>query len=216
MFACFVLNLPFAMLRALIVFFYFISQASTPTPEILPVVAFPAAGTALQGVVTITGVSEMPGFQYAEINFRYAGGASNWFLIQQSRAPVKDGTLAVWDTSTIADGVYDLRLQVFLENGKVVEMSVQGLRVRNYTPVETSAPTRAALSEGVPIKTATPTAPAATVQPTPTRLPANPATIETSTLAFNIIFGVVFVLVLFGLLGIYRIAKNRTRESKEL
>ena len=199
------------MLQALFVILFFISQAGTPTPEILPVVIYPAAGVALQGVVTITGTTELPGFQYAEINFRYAGSSENWFLIQQSRTTVKDGTLAVWDTSTIADGVYDLRLQVFLENGKVVEASVKAVRVRNYTVIETSAPTPPALTQAVAVKTITPPAATATMLSTPTGLPANPATIEPATLLFNLIFGVVFVLVIFGLLGMYRMAKLRKK-----
>ena len=64
----------------------------------------------------------------------------NWFLIQYSYEPVENGTLAVWDTSTIADGNYHLRIKVLLTDGRTRETIVSQLRVRNYTAVETSTP----------------------------------------------------------------------------
>lgn len=127
---------------------------STPTATLQPASIFaPAAGEALQGVVSIRGNSAAPGFQSAELAFAYQSDPTgSWFLIQQSSQPAPAEALASWDTTTITDGNYRLRLLVILTNGQVVESIVEGLRVRNYSPVETSTPQHSApaIPAGVP------------------------------------------------------------------
>lgn len=101
----------------------------------------PIPGDALQGMVPINGTSAVEGFRSAEVDFAYQSDSTNtWFIVQQASAPVTGGMLAKWDTTTISDGVYRLRLLVSLQNGQVVETQVTGLRVRNYTQVETRTP----------------------------------------------------------------------------
>jgi len=136
------------------------------------VITSPQSGQVIQGPVTITGTSDVPGFQSAEIAFAFAGDtSSNWFLIQSSEQPVKNGPLGTWDTTTLTDGTYTLRLRVNLQDGKQIETTVSGLRVRNYTPVETPTLTATPANQPtpqVPTMTSTP-------YPTPTLLPQNPA-----------------------------------------
>jgi len=48
--------------------------------------------------------------------------------------------------------------------------------------------------------------------PTPTPLPANPATLNSTQLALSGVQGVVFVLVLFGLFGLYLALRSLNRE----
>jgi len=52
----------------------------------------------------------------------------------------------------------------------------------------------------------------AALLPTPTPLPGNPATLNSSQLALSGVQGVVFVLALFGLFGLYLALRSLNRE----
>jgi hypothetical protein len=187
-----------------------IFQTQTAEPAIQ--VTFPLPGSALQGSVVITGSTFLADFQSAEVDFSYGdSGVENWFLVQQSQSPVKDGVLAIWDTSKIADGNYHLRVQVVQKGGQVSEKIVTGLRVRNYTPIETSTATEPQSAAVVTLEdTITPVGPTSTPLPTPTNLPPNPVQIPTASVWFNIALGISFVSVVFILLGIYIWLKGRS------
>ncbi len=189
-------------------------QAPTAEPGIA--VTSPLPGSALQGSVVISGSTGVAGFQSAEVDFCYEQtGLENWFLIQQSQEAVTAGTLAVWDTSKIADGNYRLRLQVVLQDGRVVEQTITGLRVRNYTVIETSTPTQAVTAEGTATQapasaTLTPVLLTSTPRLSPTALPDNPAQLQTGGLLFNLAMGIAFILSIFFLLGIYLWVKGKS------
>ncbi len=172
----------------------------------------PAPGSALQGAVAITGSTDLPGFASAEVDFSYSGGGtSEWFLIAQSQSSVKNDSLAVWDTSKIADGDYALRVQVTLTDGSTVQKLVTGLRVRNYTAIETDTPAPLIKTQAIISPTATIPIVTATPRPTPTGLPGNPASMIPGALEFNMILGVMAVVIVFGLLGLYRWLKANSR-----
>lgn len=101
----------------------------------------PRPGEALQGQVSIIGTTDIEGIQSFEISFAYQRDDTNtWFLIGQGKGIFRGQTLAVWDTTTISDGIYRLRIRAFLNDGRTLESVITGLRVRNYTPIETSTP----------------------------------------------------------------------------
>ena len=170
----------------------------------------PLAGQALKGVVLVSGHTDIKDFQSAEVSYSYASGDASWFLVSQSREPVQDGQLAVWDTTTITDGDYNLRLQVLLTDGSVKEQVIQ-VRVRNYSPVETETPLP---TVGVVAArpTATPT-PAPYRQPTPTDLPANPASVSAADLDIYLRCGVVSAVLVLACLTLY-IAYKRSKRLK--
>jgi hypothetical protein len=171
----------------------------TRQPEPQARIAAPLPGEALQGLVEISGTTALEDFAAAEIAFAYQDDPTGtWFLILQTDQPVLEGLLARWDTSTITDGIYRLRLQVFLWDGQVLESVVEGLRVRNYTPVETSTP--APLPTGQPTLTLTPTPlmDFAVTVPAMTPLPTNPAQLSGRHFAASALRG---VLVVFGALA---------------
>ncbi len=211
------LNLPIAMLtrRRLVItlFFYFFLLGAQSTPQDQPQINTPTPGTALQGVITIQGTTNIPEFQYAEVAFSYAENQpESWFLIQQSKDPIIDGVLATWDTTTIADGNYRLRLQVYLTDGSVLSSEIAGLRVRNYTPVETDTPTPSTLSNTpVIVNTSTPILPTATPRLTPTAFPPNPAQVQPSDLNGSIAIGIGAAVAIFILLALYQSAHRRGR-----
>ncbi len=154
------------------------------------------------GKVNITGSTDVLDFQSAEVSFRYEGDAGDtWYLIQQSSEPVKDGALAVWDTSTIADGSYRLRVSVILSDNRTVEVVIPNLRVRNYSTVETATPGLPANLTEQPTEIK-PTSTVA-VYSTPTTLPDNPAQVTSLKLTLSLVQGAAFAVVCFILLGIY-------------
>lgn len=205
------LNLPIAMSTRpwlfLIVSLFLLGMQTPPQAE--PRLLSPQPGSAVQGSITIQGSTDVPDFQYAELSFSYSAGQNeSWFLIQQLRTPAKAGPLAVWDTTTIADGNYRLRLQVFLTDGKILETILAGLRVRNYSKIETSTPTslqavtRPAASATVVVSTATP-------RPTPTLLPTNPVQIPPARLGTSLAIGVGISIVLFIGLAFYQAVRKQ-------
>ena len=185
--------------------------ASDNTPEPGISISFPVPGQALQGDVTIAGYSATEGFVSSELAFAYKGDPTDtWFLIVEATEPVAGGTLAQWDTSTITDGDYSLRLRVMLQNGNHLEAVVPGLRVRNYTPVETDTPTPVTptatrLPGETPIPSTTPTI---AVRFTATPLPTNPAEVSGSDIVMSVGKGALAILGLFALMGVYKLVKG--------
>ena len=108
----------------------------------IPQIHNPRSGAVLQGVIAILGRTDLAGYDHHQISFNYSDSQEDtWFLIAKSDSMVSDGELATWDTTTIADGNYKIRLEIFLNNGNSNEIVVDDLRVRNYTPIETPSNT---------------------------------------------------------------------------
>ena len=173
----------------------------------------PLEGSVLQGVVPINGTSAVEGFRQAEIAFAYQTDPTNtWFTVRQAAEPVKDALLAKWDTTTISDGDYRLRLQVTLQDGQVLENVVTGLRVRNYTQVETNA-TQPGAGLMQPSETPTPSSLAGFDQgvASPTELPTNPAQITVQQLKSGAGWGILWVFGAMLVAGIYLGARTLLR-----
>ncbi len=187
------------------------------------VITTPLPGEAVQGDIMISGNTAIEGFVSSEISFGYADDPTEtWFLIQTSTLPVSDGLLAHWDTSTITDGDYTLRLVLTMSDGALITLIVPGLRVRNYTPVETDTPTplppSATPGPGTPLPpsatpSSTPISSATPVPPTQTPLPTNPAIISErdvlSTAVQGAGIGVGALLLLGAFVGIRQWLRNR-------
>jgi hypothetical protein len=183
------------------------------TPTAWVVLQSPSPGQALQGDVLIAGNTTMAEFAAAEIYFSYSDDPTGtWFLIDRSTMPVENGTLAHWDTTTITDGNYSLRLLIFYSDGTQDNWVIPGLRVRNYTPIETDtstplppSPTPAPGTPLPPTASPTPTLPATTtpVPPTPTPLPTNPAILSNMDIVKTTGTGAGIGIGLLALRGIY-------------
>jgi hypothetical protein len=165
----------------------------------------------VRGLLTIQGTTAVEGFARSEVAFAYAEAPETWFRIAESAAPIENGALARWDTGTITDGDYALRLLITLEDGSQQSMTLEGLRVRNYSPVETGTPTP------TPIVTplhSTPTITPTPVPPLPTPLPPNPAGLSTREALASMGKGALFVLGAFATLGIYQRARSLLRRDR--
>jgi len=103
----------------------------------------PQKDEVLQGNIDIIGTATGIGFQYAEVSFRFHNSESGtWFLISQIGEPKIDELLTNWDTSTIVDGDYELKIQAYYEDGHTIESILGNLRIRNYSAIETVTPTK--------------------------------------------------------------------------
>ncbi len=184
----------------------------------------PLPGETLRGPVNVTGdnVVDPATFLYSELAFAYANDPTGtWFLIATINQPVEGGTLATWDTTSLTDGDYILRLRVYLQDGTTQDATVTGLQVRNYslTPTATAISTLEAEQTVLPTTTATitqtptpaPTLPPLTVlpatvpsnYPTPTPLSANPAALTVASILSTFGRGALLALILFIILGIF-------------
>ncbi len=124
----------------------------------------PVNGEAVRGVVTLEGTANHPTFDRFDLAFAYdVDPTETWFpIVDEDRSRVVEGRLAVWDTNGVTDGEYTLRLRVWPIDGEPLVTVVRGVRVRNYTGVETPTP---GPSSEAPVATAT-VAPA-TLTPAP-------------------------------------------------
>ncbi len=171
----------------------------------------PVGGAALQGQIAIQGTSNMADFAAYEVSFSYSRDIGKaWFPIRNDTVPVSGGLLANWDTTTITDGTYDLHLVVTLQDGTQKGMDVKGLRVRNYSPVETTTPTiTPTYFTAVPTITLTPTPAPTRVRLQASRLPTNPAAINTNEVDTSLLRGVGAVFILFSAIGVYLLLRTR-------
>src|SRR6185369_13237086 len=97
--------------------------AAQATPPIA--ITSPAPNEILRGQVTITGKVDVPSFVSAQLDFAYASNPTNtWFTIQTFSQPITDSTLATWDTTSITDGDYILRLHVSFQDNTSQEVTV--------------------------------------------------------------------------------------------
>ena len=186
-----------AMLKLFFAFLLFLIQDSPAG------ISAPQSGDVIRGQVEIAGNMTVPNFSSAALEFKYASdSADNWFTIQTFPQPVADSALAVWDTTALTDGDYDLRLRIFLIDGTFQDVIIADLKIRNDTP----EPTEIVLTE-TPLpqfNAATPlpalsqlTSTAIITFPSSTPLPANPASITTTSIYSTFSRGALIVLILF-------------------
>jgi hypothetical protein len=175
----------------------------SPFPQLdLVRIQSPVDGDTLQGNVSIIGTVTGNGFQSVEIGFRYQDTQSqSWFVIAQSTAPVVDDVIATWDTSTIADGVYQIRVLAIFDDGRKQEEIIANLNVRNYTPFDPIKTEESTLPSGLNEQTPIiPVEATPTLRPSPTPMSVNEMIITQSqfinTAIQGAILGMLFLLVI--------------------
>ena len=185
----------------------------------LPTITSPNANQILQGNVSIIGTTDIPNFASAELDFAYASDSTGtWFLVQTFSQPVTNSAIAVWDTTSISDGDYILRLRVTLQDGSTQDATVK-IKVQNETPISTATPT-ITLTAIMPTITltaaftpqpltptpimiaASPTPTSPPIFSTPTSLPPNPAGVEPGEIDAGVQRGALVILGVFVVFGI--------------
>jgi hypothetical protein len=174
----------------------------------------PLPGEAVQGLVQIMGNTFIEGFISYELAFSFGIDSTlTWFQIEQSNNPVDYSVLGEWETSVLTDGNYILRLFVNRTDAPPIIIFVEGIRVRNYSPIETKTSTvQPPAFPAIPDES-TPTNAAPTNKPlpqfTPTPLTNNPVEITTPQIYSSVQRGAIFALVVLGILGLYVASQRR-------
>ena len=191
------------------------AQESTPTIKSQIAIQVPVPGQALQGTILIEIDIEVEKFASAELSFSYSGDQRDtWFLISEWEASPADGFNAEWDTTTITDGEYDLRILVLTEEDQHTAF-IQGTRVRNYTPIETNTPfpTHTPAPQDTIAPTMTPTSTRTPLPPTATPLPPNPAHINSRQITTSISRGALIAISVLAFIGLYQFIRYRRRRE---
>jgi hypothetical protein len=199
------------MKRSLILIPFLLFQVAAQDSPVA--ITSPASGEAVRGQVNIIGSTDVPNFVSAQLDFAYAsditpeaGETGTWFPLQALSQPVFDSPLYTWDTTSITDGDYILRLRVFTADGGVQAATVP-LKVQNDAiPTPTLAPTSTAESVTNQIPTpfllaASPT-PTDVPRPTPTPMPTNAAALDRTEIYASLGRGALVILGLFAFAGI--------------
>ena len=188
------------------------AQQESPTPTASstplnpPFISLPTNGQNVEGVVDIEGSTLVAGFTSSTIDFAYEQDQTNtWFEIQASNQSITSGVLARWDTHSITDGDYRLRLRIFTSIGEPRVYIVEDVHVRNYSATDTPLPlisiTPAPTETSTPLasnsETTTPTS-----FPGPSPLPDNPMQVTGGQIISNLARGVIVIVVLFLFFGL--------------
>ena len=142
-----------------------IQQTDVSRVEILR----PASSEVVSGNVQITGTAIDPAFKHYEVAWAFDPAINDlWQDIQPPVSQqVRDGVLAVWDTTALPDGLYLLRLRLVRIDDTFLETQV---RVQIVNATSTPIPTE------VPTATITPLPGPPTTGPSPTPLIQQPPT----------------------------------------
>ena len=159
----------FTVLISLILMFISIGTATAAPPAQqadLAFIAFPNDNAVVRGVISITGSATHPAFDRFQVAYAVEPVIRNdaWITIGIDRQDqVVNGELAIWDTRTVSDGSYSLRLRVVRVDGNYSEIEIKQIVVANTQPTETPTPISNAVAPAAP-----PTATSTPLPPTPT------------------------------------------------
>jgi hypothetical protein len=90
----------------------------------------PGPGDEVSGTVNITGTADIPNFGFYKYEIS-AMGSQNWATIAANREPVRNEQLGEWNTASLTNGDYFLRLVITDSVGTVLEPCVIAVRVLN-------------------------------------------------------------------------------------
>ena len=192
----------------------------------------PQAGESLFGLVSIIGTASNPNMQRYTLEFDLQDTETEqWFPIAGPiTQQVANGVLGQWNTTTVPDGRYQIRLRIVLRDGTVIDSVVQNLRVSNRqpTPLPTVQPSATPLQPTLPPSPGPSPTPIIQQPPTntpralPTAIPvaAQPASPSDSVPGVAVLFdslqtafcnGVYVALGIFLLVALYSLISRRFR-----
>lgn len=208
----------FVSLLFLLLFVQFsvVSQAAPPLHPLLQQPAWeitsPVANARLRGTIEIRGSAYLgENFQFYKVEYQPLGAPPDkWIVFSSATVQVRDGLLGTWDTTTVSDGTYNLKLTVVKKDGNYEETPPRQVVVANAEPTPTPSPTITPTEVPAPILTPTVVLASPTVvviQPTAARFTPTPTLLATRTslpeMPFGISLpdmGIVFNSFLFGAL----------------
>ena len=99
-------------------------SVSSVGPRLLAVITRPSKGELLTGEVEVEGTAYSLDLEEWRLEYGQGRYPTFWSLIARGERPVYRGSLATWDTSTLPDGTYTLRLTVRDRSGEEAEARV--------------------------------------------------------------------------------------------
>ena len=90
----------------------------------------PKPGEEVKGVVDLIGTADVPNFGFYKYEIAPVGTLS-WATVQADRQPKKDELLGKWNTLSLSNGDYFLRLVITDNVGKALDPCVIAVRVLN-------------------------------------------------------------------------------------
>jgi hypothetical protein len=90
----------------------------------------PEPGETVSGTVTITGTASVPNFGFYKYEVALMG-TQNWSTISAGRDQIQKGALGDWNTTSLTNGEYFLRLVITDNVGESLEPCVIAVRVAN-------------------------------------------------------------------------------------
>lgn len=134
----------------------------------------PQSGATVAGIVQIEGTASLSAeFQYYKLEVAPVGTEAWGNLVGEAREQIVNGQLGVWDSASVADGAYTIRLRVVDPTGNYCEITVTNINVQNSLPTAVPTPEFTITpTEAPPIQNAVPTpVPTTAAQGTPTAGP---------------------------------------------
>ncbi len=134
----------------------------------------PASGSFVLGVVGVYGSARIDDLDHYELQYGIGDNPIGWGTVTWQNNAVEEGLLGAWDTRTLLNGLYSLRVVAFDRHGNSAMSPAIRVLVENPTPTPTLTATPTATPTETPTPSPTPTmtpTPPATATPTPTATP---------------------------------------------
>ncbi|MDX2141047.1 MAG: PKD domain-containing protein [Chloroflexota bacterium] len=116
--------------------------AATQGPTSI-VILSPVPGNVIAGGVQIIGAATHPNFLQYQVEYGpdpNPGGL--WYPATGAvQSPILNGLLGIWNTTTVNDGLYAVRLRVYLRDGTTLTTVNNNIRVQNNAPTPVPSPT---------------------------------------------------------------------------
>lgn len=139
--------------------------AAPAAQEPRPIIAQPAQNAAVRGEVQIVGSATHPQFQRYELYFApWPPSDQSWVFIGDAHFnPVQLGLLGTWDSRSVTDGTYGLRVRVVKQDGNYIDSEPRTVEVANFRQVASPTP-EVVEATAEPLPTPVEEAPAPTVE----------------------------------------------------
>lgn len=158
----------FAVLTAVLLLPAMMALAMPAQQDVRPIIAQPAQDAPVRGVVQIIGTATHPQFQKYQIYFAPWPVPSDdaWAFVSESFTQQQLGLLGTWDSRTVTDGTYALRVRVVKLDGNYHDSDPRRVLVANTRAV--ASPTSETMNTPEPLPTELPVTPTGVVVTEPT------------------------------------------------
>ena len=145
----------FAVLTVVLLLPAMMALAAPAQQDARPVIAQPAQDSAVRGVAQIVGTATHPQFQRYELYYAPwpVPSDQSWIFIGDAHFNQQQlGLLGTWDSRSVSDGTYALRVRVVKVDGNYLDSDPRRVLVVNTRPIESPTPVATETPEPLPIE----------------------------------------------------------------